>query len=64
MLEGIQFVTDTAGKRTAVLLDLNIYGELWEDIYDVLVAQKRESEPRESLEEVKQMLIADGKLDG
>ena len=30
MLEGIQFVTDTTGKRTAVLLDLDLYGELWE----------------------------------
>lgn len=64
MLEGIQFVTDTTGKQTAVLLDLTIYGELWEDIYDVLLARERENEPRESLEDVKQMLIADGKLDG
>ena len=64
MLEGIQFVTDTTGKQTAVLLDLAIYGELWEDIYDVLLARERENEPRESLEDVKQMLIADGKLDG
>lgn len=64
MLEGIQFVTDITGKQTAVLLDLTIYGELWEDIYDVLLSQERADEPREPLEEVKQMLIAENKLDG
>lgn len=62
-LEGIQFVTDTSGKRTAVILDLDRYGEIWEDIYDVLIARERENEPRESLEEVKRFLITEGKLD-
>ena len=62
-LEGIQFVTDSTGKRKAVMLDLERYGELWEDIYDILLAREREDEPRESLEDVRQMLIADGKLD-
>ena len=62
-LDGIQFVTDVSGKRKAVVLDLERYGELWEDIYDILIAREREDEPRESLEEVKQLLIADGKLD-
>ena len=62
-LEGIQFVTDSTGKRKAVMLDLERYGELWEDIYDILLAREREDEPRESLEDVRQILIADGKLD-
>lgn len=63
ILEGVQFVTDPSGKRTAVILDLDRYGELWEDIYDILIARERENEPRESLEEVKKLLIAEGKLD-
>ncbi|MCA9932141.1 MAG: hypothetical protein KC419_26840 [Anaerolineales bacterium] len=63
MLQGIQFVTNSAGEKTAVMLDLKIYGELWEDIYDVLLAKERENEPRESLEDVKELLKADGKLD-
>jgi hypothetical protein len=63
VLEGVQFVTDTSGKRTAVILDLDRYGELWEDIYDILVARDREDEPRASLEEVKKRLISEGKLD-
>lgn len=62
-MEGIQFVTNTAGKKTAVLISLNQYGELWEDFYDVLVARQRTDEPRESLESVREMLKQQGKLD-
>ena len=62
-LEGVQFVTDASGKRTAVMLDLDRYGELWEDIYDILLARERENEPRESLEDVEKLLILEGKLD-
>jgi len=64
MLKGIQFVIDERGEKTAVQIDLKKYGELWEDFYDTLIAQARADEPRESLEEVKQKLIAQGKLDG
>ena len=63
MLEGIQFVTNAAGKKTAVLINLNQYGELWEDFYDVLIARQRTDEPRESLESVREMLKQQGKLD-
>ncbi|MCK5119978.1 MAG: hypothetical protein KAQ78_10355 [Candidatus Latescibacteria bacterium] len=62
-MEGIQFVTNTAGKKTAVLISLNQYGELWEDFYDVLIARQRTDEPRESLESVREMLKQQGKLD-
>ncbi len=63
MLEGIQFVTNASGERTAVLLDLGIYGDLWEDFYDILVARERENEPQESINDVRNILIAQGKLD-
>ncbi|MCD6334441.1 MAG: hypothetical protein DRP97_02470 [Candidatus Latescibacterota bacterium] len=62
-MEGIQFVTNAAGKKTAVLISLNQYGELWEDFYDVLIARQRNDEPRESLESVREMLKQQGKLD-
>lgn len=35
---------------------------LWEDIYDAALARERETEPRESLEEVKVRLQRSGKL--
>ena len=62
MLEGIQYVTDTAGKPVAVQIDLRKYGNVWEDIYDNLVAQSRAKEPRESWDEVKKRLKKQGKL--
>lgn len=43
-------------------IDLQQYGELWEDIYDGLVARARSGEPRETLDSVRQKLIEQGKL--
>ena len=37
-MQGIQFLIDDKGHKTAVLIDLKEHGELWEDIYDSLVA--------------------------
>jgi hypothetical protein len=45
-MKGIRYVVDNKGRRTAVILDLKIHRELWEDICDVLVAEKRLKEPR------------------
>ena len=63
-LEGIQFVTNAAGEKTAVLIDLKRYGEFWEDFYDALVARQRADEPRESLETVREALRQQDKLGG
>jgi hypothetical protein len=63
MLEGIQFVTNATGEKTAVLIDLRQYGEIWEDFYDALIARQRANEPRESLESVRETLQQEGKLD-
>jgi len=63
-MEGVNFVTNTRGKKVGVLLDLNKYGEIWEDIYDSLTARERAHEPRSTLEEVKARLRRRGKLNG
>lgn len=63
MLEGVQFVTNMAGEKTAVLIDLKQHGDLWEDFYDALTAHQRAGEPRESLESVRETLKRQGKLD-
>lgn len=52
-MKGIQFVVDDTGKKKAVLIDLSEWGELWEDIYDVLVTQSRKNEPTVDWEELK-----------
>jgi len=63
-MKGIQFIVDDEGRKTAVLIDLREYGELWEDFYDSLMARARAGEPRESLGTVKEHLKAQGKLSG
>jgi hypothetical protein len=55
-MKGINFVTDDKGQKVAVMLDLKQYGDLWEDIYDSLLARERADEPRESWESVKKRL--------
>lgn len=55
-MRGIQYITDDRGKKKSVVIDLVSYGDLWEDFYDSLIARKRASEPRESLESVKKRL--------
>lgn len=61
---GIQFVIDDKGTKTAVVIDLSKYGDVWEDFYDSLIAERRIKEPRESLQSVKKKLQRAGKLNG
>lgn len=61
-VKGIQFLTDDRGHKRAVVIDLRKHGELWEDIYDAIVADERRDEPRESLDSVRRRLQAGGKL--
>jgi hypothetical protein len=56
-MKGIQFVVDDTGKKKAVLIDLSEWGELWEDIYDVLVAQSRKGEPTVDWEDLKAEMV-------
>ena len=62
VIRGIQFVTDAQGKRVAVQLDLNEWGELWEDIYDNIVADSRKGEPTIPLDKFEAELKAEGLL--
>jgi hypothetical protein len=62
MMEGVSFVTNPRGKKIAVQLDLEKYGEIWEDIYDSLTARERAHEPKSTLDEVKARLRRRGKL--
>ena len=55
-MRGIDFVVDDKGTKKAVLIDLTENGELWEDFYDAALAEERQDEPRESLQEVEQRL--------
>jgi len=62
-MEGIRFITDKQGRKTAVVIDLIKYGDLWEDFFDTWLASQREKEPTETLEELRSRLQEQGKLD-
>ena len=55
-----QFIVDESGKKTSVILSLEDYEELLEDIHDLTVIAERKSEPSINLEELKKRLKADG----
>jgi len=57
-----QYVIDTKGNKTAVILPLKRYEQLIEDLHDLaIVAERREEKPI-SLEEMKRRLREDGLL--
>jgi hypothetical protein len=61
-MKGVQFVTDAEGHKVAVMLDLAEWGELWEDIYDNMIANARASEPGITLDEFETELRGEGLL--
>lgn len=63
-MKGIEYVVDSHGKKKAILLDLKLHGEAWEDFYDSLTAKLRVNEPRESYSSVKAKLKSKGKIRG
>jgi hypothetical protein len=57
-----QFIIDESGKKTAIILTVEDYEELLEDIHDLAVIAERKNEPTVSFEELKKRLKADGLL--
>jgi hypothetical protein len=60
-MKGIDFVVDERGKKKAVQIDLEEWGEQWEDFYDGVISMiRRKEQPRVKWEDLKQE-IADEK---
>jgi hypothetical protein len=59
----VQYVTDANGERTAVILPLDEYEELLEDLHVISVAEETKDEPRIPWKQVKAKLVSEGKLD-
>ncbi len=62
-MEGIKYLIDDQKKTVAVQIDLDKYGDLWEDFYDVIVAKSREEEESIPFEDLVNELKSSGKLD-
>ena len=37
-MKGVHFITDERGNKKSVVLDLDEWGEVWEDFYDGMLA--------------------------
>lgn len=55
-----QFVTDDTGKRTAVLLPIDEYERLMEDLQDLAAIAERREEPTVAHEDFLEELKRDG----
>ena len=62
MSPNAQFVTDGAGKRTAVLLPISDYENLLEDLQDLAAIAERRKEPTIPHEQFLEELKRDGLL--
>ena len=62
-MKGVHFVTDSDGKAVAVQIDIEQWGELWEDMYDRMLIDQRKNEDSVPWTDVKRELQALGKLD-
>jgi hypothetical protein len=63
-MTGVQFVTDTKGRKVAVQINLKRYGAMLEDFWDGLISESRRKEKGIPLERVKADLIKRGRLRG
>jgi len=57
-----RYIVDENGQKTAVVIPINEYEELLEDLHDLAVIAERRDEPTISFEEVKKRLREDGLL--
>jgi hypothetical protein len=61
-LSNPQYITDDQGHKTAVILSLDAYTELLEDLSDLAAVAERRDEPTIPLSELMDSLKADGLL--
>jgi hypothetical protein len=61
-MTGVQFVTDSKGRKVAVLIDLKKHGARLQDFWDGLVSESRREEVGIPLEKVKADLVRRGRL--
>lgn len=63
MQKNVQFVTDAEGHRGAVILPIEEYEEMMEDLHLGRAARETKAEPRRPFEDVAKELRAAGEID-
>lgn len=63
MTRNVQYVTDANGERTAVILPLDEYEELLEDLHVTRIAEETKDEPRRPFSELVEELRNSGEID-
>lgn len=58
-MKGINYLTNDAGERTAVVIDLKLYGDELDDFLDGLEAQARQDERKEDFNTVVNRLLSE-----
>ncbi len=56
----VRYITDEQGNKKEVVLSLQAFEELLEDLHDLAVIVSRKNESSVSFDEVKKKLAADG----
>ena len=57
-----QFVVDETGKKNMVLLKMNVFNDLLEDLHDLAVVAERREDNMTPYEEFRKELKSEGKL--
>ena len=62
-LKGIHYLMDSDNNKVAVQIDLEIYGELWQEFLDRLIIEFRKDEESDSFDDFLKELEEEGLLD-
>jgi len=57
-----QYIVDEKGKKIAVILSIEKYKELLEDIHDLSIIAERQYEPTIAFEDLKKELNTEGRI--
>jgi len=63
MSRNVQYVTDANGERTAIILPLDEYGELLEDMHIIRIAEETKDDTSRPLSEVVEELRTAKEID-
>ena len=57
-MTGINYITDDKGNKKSIIIDLNKWGDIIEDIFDAIEAKNRLKEKSEFYHNVRKQIIA------